>query len=111
MFGSEMPNNWWPLEVKRIAGRVMPLLVSDFELPPTVEVNALSVSDKVAVGFKLRSAATPPDTRAVAGDVPRMVDQQSKLFPSVHKVGRAYSPLAELSPPIAKSFTWLLKLE
>jgi hypothetical protein len=89
----------------------MPLIVTALELPPFADSSALSVSAKVADGFKLFTAATPPDTIAVAGEVPAMVFQQSKLFPSEHKVGSAYWLFVLVSPPMAKSFTWLLKLE
>ena len=60
----------------------MPLIVTALELVPLADVSALSVSVKVADGFKLFKAATPPDTIAVAGEVPAMVFQQSKLSPS-----------------------------
>ena len=81
------------------------------ELPPVADVNALSISSAVEVGFRLLKAATPPDTNAVAGEVPAIVAQQSKVFASEHKVGSAYLPSANVSPPIANNFTWLLKLE
>ena len=89
--GSAKPINLYPLEVNRRVGLITPLIeVAALELPLVADVNALSVSDKVADGFKLFKAATPPDTNAVAGEVPAMVFQQSKLFPSEHKLGSAY---------------------
>ena len=86
------------------------------ELPPVAVVTALSISSAesavdVLGFFRLLKAATPPDTNAVAGEVPAIVAQQSKVFASEHKVGSAYIPFANVSPPIANNFTWLLKLE
>jgi len=68
----------------------MPLIVMDLELPPLVDIKAFSVSTKVAWGLRLARAATPPDTNAVAEEVPAVGAQQSKLFPSEHRVGNAY---------------------
>lgn len=89
----------------------MPLMETALELPPLVEVSALSISNEVEEGFRLVKAATPPETNAVAGEVPAIVAQQSKVFASEHKVGSAYIPFVYVSPPIANNLTWLLKLE
>jgi hypothetical protein len=71
--------------------------------------SAVSISAKLALGFMPRSTATAPETMAVAGEVPAAAVQHSKPSLALAQgVGMLY--LASISPPMANSLTWELKL-
>ena len=69
--------------------------------------NGLTPADTLTV----LSAATAPETMAVAGEVPAAACQQSKLSLDWHTAGMAYRPLPSTSPPGAMTLTCALKLE